>query len=270
MSNYYILSYYEEKEGRIVKEYLVQHVSKMLKLLDPSSRAVEYGDHLLSRYGSRWVEGFYRVRFSDLLELSIVLHDIGKAFYSLDHGSGYLSFTGHEVFSVIIADELIFKCIEHCPEHCPSRSIFYPVLYSIMFHHHAMNITMRAVKALRRGVIGKTSPESIASRIVHDYESVRRLAGPFTNLMLDSLGDAVLEVARMSSKQINEVLRYISGELLRKLESGDTVVKRLMHLALTSLVALDYEAAYRVRGGTLTVFGRVCREWGRLYLGFRV
>ncbi len=265
---YRVISFYDR--GRNIREYLVEHINKMLSMLD-SSKSIIYGDKLLRSSLEYLVfeegAGDICVGYRDLLELSIILHDIGKAFYPVNTGSGYVSFSGHEILSTIITYKLVEEYITY--ENPPVRKeLFLPIIYSIMFHHHALGFTRRyrGLNRVVRYMAGKSV--EIIGNILSDYQYVSSKSY-FVRGVLGYLDKTLTNMAD-SIRGLGGIYAYIDmvfGEVKKALLSSRVIpLKKLMHLTLASLVCLDYEAAYSVRRGARTIFGSSCSVWRKYYL----
>ncbi|MEM3691669.1 MAG: HD domain-containing protein [Candidatus Korarchaeum sp.] len=202
--------------------------------------------------------------FEDIVRISIVFHDFGKAFYK--EGRGKLSFPGHEVISAYILREYMQKLIEKEPKNAEEISArLNPSLFAVTFHHHPMGLSER---------IDKLNASLNA-------ESLARLEGEIDFLPEEALSDderallrEVFEDMRSKMEQgmnVNDVKRTVSDVIERLFgefaggKEENVRLKKLSYLSLVTLVSVDYLAA-EVRGGSRSVFGDAMREFHRYYL----
>ncbi len=269
-----IISYYarvsrDGKEYEVI-EYLVRdHVKKMIELVRRDSKTIRYGDSLLNnKYG-----GEPGIDYYDLLVFSIVFHDIGKVFY-MDRvdkarkygGKVFVSFSGHEVLSGLIADETIVMYVEDNP--LETREAWLPGIYAILFHHHALGIEKR-LEILPRFIhsLNKNRIDNIVDMLIDDLGFIRDKLPRHTKDFLKYIDEASEKIVSSGFNNIYRRFQGIKDEVLRKMYSGDRYLKKLMYLTLNTLICLDYEAAYEVRGNPPTFFGKMCMDWLRYYMG---
>ncbi|OYT39704.1 MAG: hypothetical protein B6U89_03640 [Desulfurococcales archaeon ex4484_58] len=264
MSSFEIISFMKRTKGNEwIKEYLVEHVMNMLELYSIDSKSNRYGEYLLEKIFGSSIE----FRYYDLMVYSIIMHDIGKAFYPLKimEGSDHVSFSGHEVFSSIIAYESINRYLEDKTE--TPINIRYPVFYSIAFHHHAMSVEDRLRYGVSRAikyVSGRR--EDVLEKIINDYRYFRGKVNNNIHKLLDYLEEAVDQTLNYSSGGLIRKFKDIKGDVFKIFASNKFYLKKLLHLSLASLICLDYEASRNSRGGGVTFFGEACIDWKEYYL----
>ncbi|MEM0017942.1 MAG: hypothetical protein QXJ48_02210 [Candidatus Korarchaeum sp.] len=229
-----VLSYLGE-----TKEYLADHVNLCLK----------YWERLrgssLGRFGLKLSE-----RFEDIIRISIVFHDFGKAFYEGE------SFRGHELISAYLLDEYRREFLRGSEE---SGVLLYPSLFSVLFHHHPMDLDSR----MKRLYLRLDASKIDSLRYELSYLSPNAL---FPN-ELEVLDEALGEIKRKIKGGIriddvkNHVMEII-GKIFNYFIGGkpeEIALKKLSYLSLAVLVIVDYLAAGEVRGGE-TEFGGIVRE----------
>ncbi len=240
MCNDDILSFYLEskRDGILIKEYLHEHVNS----------ALSYAEEVESSRAGRLARLYARdVNFAELLRLSIVFHDVGKAFYqNMDHnmrenketGERYLSFAGHEYISATIANEFIFRLSERC------HSFYYDtVTFSILYHHHAMGSREKIVEKLRK---------RLQKMPLSEYQECLDKLGYLLNRFLTGYRDVienVLESLRKSQTMIIESAIHHTKIYERIVHANIPSYKKLAFLLLDSLIVCDYLAASKSRGG---------------------
>ncbi|MCD6487628.1 MAG: hypothetical protein J7K21_00180 [Desulfurococcales archaeon] len=264
MTNYSIISFYKREGEKITIEYLVEHVNTMIDLLNKDSRAIRFGEELLKSISSNVIN------YYDLIVSSIIFHDIGKAFYkysidkAIKQGREGAGFSGHEILSAFIMDEAVKTLSEEYPKEYSSTP-FIPGIYSILFHHHALAITKRLPKAISY-VFNKPREYylEIVNLLLRDFKNIHYNTY-LLNDLLNILEDSVISTL---SHLNNPLTRFteLKGYLFRKLASREIELKKLMHLTLSTLICLDYEAARRKRGSPPSTFGRMCIKWLKYYV----
>jgi len=251
-----ILSFYLEskQDGKLIKEYLHQHISS----------ALSYAEEVESSRAGRLARLYAReADFAELLRLSIVLHDVGKAFYqnmdlnlreNKETGERYLSFAGHEYISATIAYDFVFDVSKR--RNSPYHDA---ITFSILYHHHAMGSREKIVNKLRKRLQKMTLSEyqecldklgSLLNRFLPDYgdvfEDVLKSLGKSQTMLVDPI---------ILHKRISEVFVHASKPSHKK----------LAFLLLDSLIVCDYLAASKSRGGW-SRFQKTVREFYRQWL----
>ncbi|NPA98746.1 MAG: HD domain-containing protein [Crenarchaeota archaeon] len=277
MSTHRIISYYSSSErgrGRVI-EYLTDHIDEMIDLIDEESKTISYGTKLYNDYKVLMErEGImFEYGYADIVYTAIIFHDVGKALHyprvinAMKH-NGYVSFAGHEAFSAILLEELARKLSIEKPENYSVEAIM-PAMFAILYHHHSLVLGKRLER------LGSTIKKMDNNTITLIIDLIKNDLGRYKHksslidALLDNLEEPIhrtIEKLRLNpSYAVNE----LDEKLKRKIASGkkrDILLKKLMHLTLTTLIALDYEAARRIRGGTPTIFGKMCTEWLNHYI----
>jgi len=254
-----VVSYYLIKNGDERKEFLVDHVKEMINLLNnfKNSRAQKFGELLCRRLHLSSAD------FESYLLQTIVLHDIGKAFYRQNlpkHISeGHLSFPGHEVVSAVIT----WYALERL-----SLSSMKPVIFAVLYHHHAMDVERRLQGSIQR----LRNPSDAVEDLKEDLEELKSF---IPRTLMDKLLEVLKEIGKETSWTfMRDVSRKFKIEIKRKLwdvlaRSNDAksfVQKKLSLLTLSCLISLDYIAASRLRGRNVnTAFGKVVRDFYKIY-----
>jgi len=259
-----VLSYYSIKNGDVKKEHLIEHVQVMINLLSnfEETRAYKFGGLLCRSLNLNPVD------FKSSLVQAVVLHDVGKAFYR-QHlpkhiKEGHLSFPGHEVISAVITwyamERLVIKQVS------PFSSFMKPVVFSILYHHHAMDIKKRlnSVRRLRN-----------LSDAVNDLKEYLEELG---NFIPKALINKLVEVLEEIEKEncwilVRKIRRKFEGEIEGKIwktfissDVKSQVQKKLSLLMLSCLISLDYIAASKLRDLNIsTTFGKIIEEFYKIY-----
>jgi CRISPR-associated endonuclease Cas3-HD len=263
-----VVSYYSIKDGVERKEYLVEHVHMMMSLLDDfqNSKAYKFGGLLYHNIGLTPAD------FKFSLLQAVMLHDIGKAFYKQyplrekHETEVYLSFPGHEVISAVIIWYATERLI--IAEQKPNILTFMkPVTFAILYHHHAMDIEKRLQKAIQR----LSDISNAADNLREDLrELIDFIPKAFMSKILEVLGEIKREDYWKFMKRIHEKFK---GDIERKLwdtflgsDNKSQIQKKISMLMLSCLISLDYIAASRLRGQSIsTTFGKVANEFYEIY-----
>ncbi len=257
-------------------EYLGDHVGEMIRLLGEESKTLVYGELLFDRYKELLAEKGVRIKYDykNILCTAIVFHDIGKALYqervinALRH-SKYVSFAGHEVFSALLLDRLAKKLSREKPEQHSAEALI-PAVFAVLYHHHSL-ILDRRIDRLQY-VIKTMDADKIDSiaRMIYGELSGFKVTGVLVNELLNLVGEEIRSSAdAMRASSLRHLVNMLDENLKRIIASGKkkyVILKKIMYLTLSALIALDYEAARRRRGGTPTLFGRICGEWLLYYV----
>ncbi len=245
------LSFYLEskRDGKIVKEYLNQHIHTALSYITEVKNSRSNG---LARLYAHDAD------FEELLRLSIVLHDVGKVFYqnvklnmreNKDTGERYLSFAGHEYISATIAYDFVSILNEE-----RNAPYYDAVTFSVLYHHHAMSHREKSLDELRKR-LQKMHP----SEYQHSLNKLRSLLDRF----LPDYNDVFERVLERLSGAPN---RLLDVDIIRR-RIYDRVVlankpgyRKLAFLLLDSLIVCDYLAASEHRGGS-SRFQKIVKEF---------
>ncbi|ABN69438.1 CRISPR-associated nuclease, Cas3 family [Staphylothermus marinus F1] len=269
-----VISFYDPSNKVKPIEYLAEHTGLMIELLDRGSRAIVYGNKLFSEINIGSAIKVRDVDYYDILVTSIIFHDIGKAFY-LENAQKFIGmgkpvyFTGHEILSALILDNLNNILNKIYPTSYSSW-LLKPSIYAIMFHHHALSITRRINKI--KNIASRMDENYVAQIINHIVEELSLLKTSIDTDRIGKLPIILLELLNKYSQKIYNVIKDANGGYKRlkqeffKIFAGGGKLAKLMHLTLTSLIVLDYEAARRTRAGPITRFGKMCSQWRKYYL----
>ena len=242
--------YLEECDGRTVREELGNHIENMIQLLHLPGNVENY----LSRIG------LDREVFEHALKISIVFHDIGKAYYKNNiriekckdnpgKQRKYLSYLGHEFLSTC----LLYRTIQ-TPGTAELESqqwendfefIQGAILYAVQYHHHAMAYLERRedllLKKAKLQAPSREETEYLAGIIVEtiSHEASEHLEKQITNKPPDQI---------VTKNCLSNVHREINLPWTRNpsVITSQTAFT-LQRLLLTYLLALDNLSATRTR-----------------------
>ena len=244
--------YLEECDGKTVREELGSHIENMIQLLHLPGNVENY----LSRIGLE------REVFKHALKISIVFHDLGKAYYKNNIKTGkckdipgkqrkYLSYLGHEFISTC----LLYRTIQ-TPGTAELESsqwendfefIQGAMLYAVLYHHHAMAYLERREELLlektKMQTPSREETEYLASIMEKTVsrEASKQLEQQITNRPPDQI---------VTKNCLNNVHREINLPWTRnpKLITSQTAFT-LQRLLLAYLLALDNLSATETRSG---------------------
>ncbi len=132
-----ILSYYAKKDSKIIVETLQEHGYEAMKLVNQINYSPIF--RLVKRI-------FPNLKnFNELVDLTIVFHDSGKAFFQEDkiEDKAHLSFRGHEFLSSYIFKRFYERTNINPIERYGITLVKDIINFAILFHHHSMNIKER-------------------------------------------------------------------------------------------------------------------------------
>lgn len=271
MENQRIISFYKHCDGETIVEYLGEHVSEMIKSVDVGSKTVLFGEELLKQVIGDLKIAEPGINYYDLLYVAIVFHDAGKAFYreqvkqAIKKGRTAV-FSGHEIISAIILEELYRKLVNTHPSKY-SIELIKPPLFAVLFHHHALSIQKR-IRSYTLQQVMRTNEDllnEIIIEIIKELEPIT-INNSFTNTLLNQLGEITPKI-KIILRDITRRYYGLREELIRTImKSKKLSIKKLMYLTLTTLITLDYEAARKIRKQEPTTFGKMCRQWKKHYL----
>jgi len=234
-----------------VKEELDKHISNALSFyrkLDSSLFVENINSKLLEK-----------PVFRELVKYAVVFHDLGKVFYQGNFvKENCLSFTGHEFFSTILFNLHVENLVEN--NVLNSKEAYmefkYPVLFSILYHHHAMGYSRRLRKLgeirIDREIVDERIEKDIPKTLVH-YVSKNEVSGIVKNLKL------ILEKALKNSAIILEETHSIGVNVWKALETHPKL-KKLALATLSTLIILDYLSAYEGRKGPKLKFYNILEQ----------
>jgi len=237
-----------------IREELGEHISNALNFYEKIDSSV-----FVRNINSKLLGEF---KFRELIRYAIVFHDLGKVFYQGNFvKENCLSFVGHEFFSAIL-----FKLhVENLAENniLTSRRTYmefkYPILFSILYHHHAMGYSLR-LKKLGKIRFDREIEEHIEKdvpRIMVQYVSENEVDHVVENLKL------ILEKTVNSPAIILEETHSIGEDVWKILETYPKL-KKLALATLTILIILDYLSAYEGRKGPKLKFYNILEQHYRL------
>jgi len=241
-----------------VKEELDKHISNALSFYEKINSSL-----FVKNINSKLLE---ELRFRELIKYAVVFHDLGKVFYQGNFvKENCLSFIGHEFFSTIL-----FKLhVENLAENnvLDSRGAYmefkYPILFSILYHHHAMGYSrrLRKLSEIRfdREIIEKHIENDVPKIMVH-YVSKNEVGNVVENLKL------ILEKTVENSAIVLEETYSIGADVWKTLETYPKL-KKLALATLTILIILDYLSAYEGRKGPKLKFYNILEQHFRLLSG---
>ncbi|MEM2041207.1 MAG: CRISPR-associated endonuclease Cas3'' [Nitrososphaerota archaeon] len=250
-----ILSFYLKKpDGEVFSEPLRIHIKTALdiaeKVLD--SRLERLANHICKD-----------IDFEDLLRISIILHDSGKAFFQQNirrkNSEEYLSFAGHEFISAIIAE--IFT-LELSDELNPSSYFRTAITFSIYYHHHAMNPSYRKRHLIEACRIAKEN----YSRYSEELEKI------IENFLTKNKRHALKRcMERLNVEKQNIIDNvFVENHLKRRLDDAlikkySPELRKLSLLLLDSLIVCDYMAAWNRGENISSTFSKAVKMFYDLW-----
>mgnify|MGYP000011619181 CR=1 FL=1 len=264
-SYYYIDSHTCEK----VEESLEEHTIKAIRVLSKldSSR--------IARYLVKQVSNNLYHAFRDGVMIATVLHDAGKVFFQknlqIKVDKKYLTFRGHELISAFLTNEILYKSLISNSVNLDisiKDSMRILATFSVLYHHHAMNIEFRRLfireKSYQEGkgliseledlllsIMKKIGLEKYIPQLNESFESLRSLLTKISNANLFSL-----YIKRAIDQDIS---RRIWRTIIK-----DPMTKKLSFLSLSLLITADYEAASK--RGKASRFHYALRDFRSIYL----
>jgi CRISPR-associated endonuclease Cas3-HD len=221
-------------------ERLREHVIYALKTFSEGSRLV--------RFGSKLSDNFYV-----MLKYSIMLHDFGKVIFNQYKQTGVqrMSFEGHEIISAWFANEYLSSFVRKGLMDQDEKAM---IVLSILLHHHPMNLRERAK---RLEVISK----KMGNAIIND-ETLKifytELNGMIEPLSINA-NISVIEILKETVGYGHP--RGLRGDLTREYwrdiwMNGAPKQRKAFLLLTQGLVAADYNAASKIRGGGTSEFAK--------------
>lgn len=266
--NYYkkvILSFYENRSDREFAEALYDHISEGLKLAVgiKNSRLIKNFLYDLSYKYDLIHDGVIHY-FNKAIDYSIVFHDIGKIYYQsnfkrrreYDEYVTYISYVGHELFSALIVKKAFMRYLRKIDIEKEKIGYFrdiiqFPVVFSILFHHHAMNINIRSSYF--------ESNESLMWEISPYLNDLNRILTYVDKDIGDEIIYVIKKITEKDLFKINLELNGLINEIWREYSKGGLKVK-LSLLLLSILITIDYISASK-RGGSTTSFRNVVKKY---------
>jgi len=256
-----ILSFYEyEYDKEPIVETLYDHINaglKFAKKIKGSKLLKNFLSDIAERNNLSYSELIYW--FKKAIDYSIVLHDIGKIYYQSSivkkKDREYLVFTGHELLSALITRKLFFKYLKNIDVSDEKidyfRSVFqFPVVFSILFHHHAMNISRRR-KAIDNYLVIKD--------ITPYLDNLRETLFFIDKDYRDDILNITYEIAKTKLPKVKLEINGLLKETWRYYINGGYGSKILLFL-LSLLLTLDYKSCVK-RGDSETKFKKVIERY---------
>lgn len=249
-----VLSYFKKEGPLTIEEYLSEHINDCVRLFE-KLRASKMG-----RAGMLY-EGFL-----DAVRLSVIFHDLGKAFYQRRGES--ISFAGHEIFSTHILYQFYNKLLEENPDECDKLSrILKPALFAVMFHHHPMDVGKRLERIGKIELLSNSlSDLQYELSLLSDGALCTEERGAL-NLVIEELEHKI----QKNELRLNDIKRQFSDSIdymiyrhFISARKEDIIMKRASYMTLTALIIIDYISANRRRKGR-SRFGEIAEEFYRLY-----
>ena len=249
---------YSYKDGSSV-ECLREHVKEALRLLKDAknSNAVKYGERAFS--------STVKTSYYSTLKYALIMHDFGKTYFSrMFGGRDRITFTGHEIISAWIVEKLGQKFWKEL------NVAFDPLLFSVLLHHHAMDIESRIDyfinnKYNANKVIIPSEDFRGFFEELRDLEEIRPIEEAFYKL--DEAKERISVVAMAES--MKEELKSFHWHLTSDPQS-DSKMDHLRYLALFGLVVLDNVAAsmrIKTKDSVRSVFQLSMEQTYRTYFG---
>ena len=245
-----IYSFYREGVEESLKDHILLALNKVSEVRSSRlARAVDDPDKL-----------------SKALKISVIAHDLGKAFYQVEH-KGKMSFRGHEVISAYILNNSLIELSEWEKWHLP-------LVFSVLYHHHAMgfeNWSSNYLKYKRRGFQAALEERNGLSLLEELSQIVEEVSPEEVKEVTKVISEKVLELS--SFKSAEEFVREVNltvDDVRKKIwenftYGGDPVMRKRSLVLLSGLVTADYLASNESRGGD-SKFLRVLREFHELYM----
>ncbi len=260
-----VYAYYSVKEG--VKETLGEHISKALEAVNNLKKVLKYGLKLSKN-------------FSLMLSLSVVLHDMGKVIYNqyFFNPSKDLSFIGHEVISTWFVRKLYEKTTDVNKDVFKISPEEWDIIaFSIINHHHPMNILGRCEKLKKQFSSKKIK---INEDTIELFIQELKIAGVLND---EELYKIIINFK--NEKFLSEVINVELGKIAEDVCGDKRNIKRGIYTSLWNrvwfdsrpefrqlfllneqgLVVADYYAASANRGEATSDFGKAVMNFVRLY-----
>lgn len=262
----------EDKE-KIKKQTMEEHVEKCMKAFDRELKDTKIWKIYLNLFDKKKsVEKFFK--------FSICFHDIGKIFYQMNFGidrkkgQKYMSFKGHEWFSVYLADKFLDIWLERDMENRIDeyKEFRWIVCSAILYHHHSMGLKNR--EKLDEILVCKSKEkfrgylENIEKILENNLKSLADNddIGNFVSY-IENFGENSLtykeskEVFVLDRNKISGILNYVEdlNRRIWELFAGEDEFRRKIILSSSLMLVVDYMGS---RGrGEKTHFGRLVDEF---------
>lgn len=256
-----VLSYKDDGN----EELLEEHIKKGLELIDKAkeSKGIKFGERIFKKYKRKSLNRNYN--FIECLKLAWIFHDLGKVFYQKSDAKR-LIFVGHEILSTFFFKKFLSLIYQYDMDFA---------LFSVLYHHHAMNLKNREIKMYIDEESYKYAYEEIfkgnyferISDILRNNNSLNKYSQAF-NDTINEVGK-FLEEYDMSIfvSNVKNHVRHISEELWKRYISGtEYAFKKLCLLTTSILNCLDYKVSEENREVKKTVFCEASKEFIKYYL----
>ncbi len=262
-----IYSYYKAESGRVIKEYLIDHIKWGLDIAEEiiNGRTVR---NFIRDISERAKQPYDQILFwfKKAINYSIILHDIGKIFFQNNkkiHGDvQYISFRGHELLSALICKEILYKYPLFYKELKYENLVYFndifkfPTLFSITYHHHAMNIEVR------KSALNEYNNLEINVRVYRqDLMEMFSLLNE-KNELINMAISYIESLAKMNVREIQSKIDFQLKEIWDRYVRGG-FIRQLSLLLLTILTTVDYKSCIG-RGGERSRFRNVLEEYYKI------
>jgi len=246
-----IYSYYIKKDNEEIKEELYEHIKLGLQNID--NMDINFINKLERLFG---IKDLKRI-----LKLSFLFHDLGKVYYqknfkeyNKEEVKFGLSFIGHEVFSTIL-----FHCFKDylLNEENKSNKILNIIKFSILYHHHAMDLEER-IKQISNSKLSYPAEEDLKYMFKHLQEELDNL-GILQKINL--LNDIILKYDYRGD--VKGEIEEIEGRIWNYYVS-DANFRKLALMILSSLISIDYISVKREDSSG--EFSSIAKEFYSLFL----
>lgn len=255
-----IYSYWEQKGNKVFSETLLEHIVEALNLLNlkENSKIDIFGNRLSPR-------------FNDIVRLTVIFHDIGKLFYQtsyyIDREKKHqiMSFRGHEYFSTYIFQTFRINLLERSLLKDEDIEMFVDygaVVFSILYHHHAMGTKKREYTLHRRSL----EKSLLLLDRLRNYMRELNRNGWLTDEEYDVIVFTLNKeyILSFSFIPISAVIKEYIDDIWRETIKNPKF-RRLCLLSLMTLITVDYISAARRRSVSATRFSKILREFYEYY-----
>ncbi len=265
----------EDKE-KIKKQTMEEHVEECIKAFNEELKNTKIWKIYLNLFDKKEsVEKFFK--------FSICFHDIGKIFYQMNFGTDwkkrqkYMSFKGHEWFSVYLADKFLNIWLEKDIEKRFNeyKEFRWIVCSAILYHHHSMGLKNREkldeIKVCKskdefRGYLEdirkilKNNLKSLA-----DNDDIKDFISYIENFGENSLTFKESKFI-LDRNKTSGILNYVEdlNRRIWELFAGEDKFRRKIILSASLMLVVDYMGS-RSRGEKETHFGRLVNEFINIY-----
>ncbi len=233
------------------KELLIDHIKTALIFIPNSSRLINYASKLDKD-------------FLKLARLAVIFHDFGKIFYQENWSKGYLSFFGHEFLSAYIFNLFRKQLIKKDNFNVEKYDMYEAVLFSILYHHHAMrrkiNEVLRRIRenSFRKGY-------ALLGSLVEILDYFRK-KNHISDLELKCFENVVKKIKGSNLKlDLVSSIEDMKNGLWERFQKDKKFRKESLLLLMT-LLTVDYLAARKNRETSESSFSRTIMDFHKIYL----